>query len=227
MKPIFVITTHQSEKYRPDGHNYTKRAVDSIKEHMKIDHDVIVIDNASNNIYPYEGVIKLYRETQPGGLIRTWNFGVNFGIANGNDHFVLMNDDVYFNESIASYFTVIGNHEYNKVAYYTAFCNNSTTFVDNRGKRQPGVIKDITGSREGPHGFFLSFGKDFFDNQHVNGVMFDEQRPFKGQEQLFHSRIVGNRGKCFVIGDCEIHHSHTGSWRQLYKDGVSLDSKHT
>ena len=79
----------------------------------------------------------------------------------------------------------------------------------------PGVMKELTSTADGPHGYFISFNEQFRQKFSKQLLMFDERKPFAGQEILFHSRIKSEGGKSFAVGDCEMFHDHLASWRKL------------
>ena len=46
MKPAFVVTVHQSQKYRPNGHKLLERYLQTLEENLKIPYDIFIIENA-------------------------------------------------------------------------------------------------------------------------------------------------------------------------------------
>ena len=216
MNIAFIIVTHQSP-IRPNGHKYAQECIQNIQDNMDTDnYDIILIDNGSDTPYPNtKNILYTYRDKQPGGLIRAWNFGINLAVSNGNDFYVIMNDDVLFNKTINNFFPIVDSHKHKDISFYAPVCNNPKTFSWQRMPYSPGVIKELTNTLDGPHGYFLSFNKTFLLTNIVNLIMFYESKPFAGQEILFHNRIKKNGGRSFAIGDCEMFHSHHGSWRKL------------
>jgi hypothetical protein len=229
MKPAFIITTHDSEVYRKNGHLFVTDCIESIRQNVtKYEYDIIVIDNASDKLYPKsEDIIYLHRDKQSGGLIRAWNFGVSLAISNKNDYFVIINDDVTFDKSINDFFTIVDSHILKNNSVYGPVCKQQYTWIEQNIKKTPNLIKDLSNSTCGLHGFFVSFNIEFYKKYNFDIFMFDDKTPFGGAEEVFHKRITKLGANTFVIADCEVYHhnnnhSEIGSWKRLLNRGNNL-----
>lgn len=214
MKPAFVVTVHQSEQYRPDGHNYLKRYLETQDEMMEIDYDVFIMENASEKKYQSPSKYHYhYFPNQNGGMTRAWNVGVSLAIENKNDFICVTNEDIFFNKTINKLFEIVPNIEDKDNIVYGPVCDNPTTFPHQISAKPTEEIKDITGTDHGIHGWFTGFTSDYYHKYNVDGNIFEPEKIWRGQEK-FQYRDWAKGARSYVIGPCLVHHDHTGSWKK-------------
>jgi len=228
MRPAFILVTHESDQYRPNGHEFVTHCIENIKSNLsEYEYDIIVVDNASTKMYNYSSdIIYVHRSEQPGGVSRAWNYGIGIAIANKNDYFICMNDDITFDSNINEFFNAIDKHELKDNAIYAPGCSTGTTFHYQRVPVTPGLMKEVTHTLDGPHDFLLSFSYKFYLKYKYNEtLMFNDINPFGGNGIVIHNQIKKLGGRSFIVGDCEMFHDHGGAWRKLppeIRDGMSL-----
>lgn len=218
MKPAFIVTVHQSELYRPKGHEFLTRYLESLKDNLKIPYDVFIMENASEfkysapNEYHYH-----YFPDQKLGMTRAWNVGVQLAIENGNDILSVTNEDVYFNDTINDYFSVIENFKDLENSIFGPCSDCKTTFPLQYRTQTINEITNITNSTHGIHGWFTTFSKFYYEKYNINKNIFDPGKYWSGQE-FFQHRDWELGAKSYVIKSCILHHDHTGSWRKTKSD---------
>jgi hypothetical protein len=217
MKPAFIVTVHQSDEFRPDGHQYLQRYLDSLEASMQIPYDVFIMENASETKFNAPAyAFYHYLPNQDGGMTRAWNLGVILAVLNGNDIFVVTNEDLIFNESINNLFVDIDTHDYKDISVYGPVCDNPTTWPNQFATNiQPG-FKDVTWKEHPVHGWCTVFTSQYWEKFNINGNMFDPTKIWRGQE-FFQRRDWQLGAKSFIVLSCLIHHEHTGSWKKTIK----------
>lgn len=218
MKPAFVVTVHQSEQYRPDGHNYLDRYLKTLDEMMVIDYDVFIMENASERKYNAPSKYHYhYFPDQLGGMTRAWNMGVKLAIENGNDFICVTNEDIFFNSTINKMFETAISIDDRDNIIYGPVCDNPTTFPHQISSKPIDQIKDITGTAHGIHGWFTGFTNKYYHKYNVDGNIFEPEKLWRGQEK-FQYRDWKRGARSYVIGACLVHHDHTGSWKKTSQD---------
>jgi len=104
MKVGFIITSHWSDKIRPDGNKFLSKIIDSIMKECKHKFKIYIIDNQSEYIlsFPDDRRIDYRRidDQYEKGLTGAWNLGINAAYEDGCDILINCNDDLWFNETI-------------------------------------------------------------------------------------------------------------------------------
>ena len=104
MKIGFIVTSHWSERIRPQGDELLRRYVDSILKHCTYDYNIYIIDNQSEFTLPtYEVPTVKYTRIDnqyEKGLTGAWNIGLHTAYSDGCDILINCNDDLWFSESI-------------------------------------------------------------------------------------------------------------------------------
>lgn len=214
MKPAFVVTVHQSEAFRPDGHNYLDRYLTTLDEMMDIDYDVFIMENASEKKYqPPAKYHYHYFPNQNGGMTRAWNVGVSLAIENKNDFICVTNEDIFFNKTINKLFEIVSNKEDKDDSLFGPVCDNPTTFPHQISSEPIEEIKDITGTNHGIHGWFTGFTSKYYHKYNIDGNIFEPEKIWRGQEK-FQYRDWKKGARSYVVGHCLVHHEHTGSWKK-------------
>jgi len=218
MKPAFVVTVHNSEKYRPQGHVFLDRYLKTLSDSMDIEYDVFIMENASDIKYNAPANCHYhYFPDQKKGMTRAWNMGIRLAIENGNDFICITNEDVFFNETINAMFTVANQLENKDNIVFGPVCDNKTTFPHQMAAEPVDIIKDITGIDDGIHGWFTGITANYYRTYNINGDLFDPTKIWRGQERFQHRDWL--RGaRSYIIGSCLVHHEHTGSWRKTINE---------
>lgn len=219
MKPAFVVTVHQSKKYRPNGHLLLERYIHSLKSFLKLNYDLFIMENASEEIFAFPNYAHYrYFPDQKKGMTRCWNEGVKAAIENGNDFICVTNEDIFFNETINSFFTSIQFHELLDTSVYGPVSDCPTTFPPQVASFPGEDLKDITGNRHPIHGWFTGFTSNYYHKfKRKDGNLFDPEKIWRGQE-FFQTENWKKGARSFVVTPCLIHHDHLGSWKKTIED---------
>lgn len=218
VKPAFIVTVHQSAKYRPDGHNYLDRYLTTLEQHMNRPYDVFIMENASEVKYNAPSQYHYhYFPDQNGGMTRAWNMGVNLAVENNNDILCVTNEDIYFNETINNMFEVIDNWETKHDSVFGPVCDAESTFPEQIAKQPTATMKNLTNTHWTIHGWFTAFTRDYYLKYNVDGLMFDPTKIWRGQE-AFQQRDWKKGASSYVVGACLVHHEHVGSWKTTIED---------
>lgn len=216
MRPAFIVTAHQSNEYRPNGHSLLDTYLETLYSNLQIDFDVFIIENGSETMYTNIPKTAHYRyfPDQNGGIVRAWNEGVRMAIENGNDMICVTNDDLIFNSTINNFFNSINSHEHKDISVYGPICDNPTTFAPQVSSKIDNKLVDITGYELPIHGWFMAFTKKYYDKFNNDGHIFDKERKWRRQEHF--QDINWKKGaKSFVVHSCLVHHEHIGGWRKI------------
>ena len=215
MKPAFIVTVHKSNQFRPDGHDYIGRYLDSLEKSLHIPYDVFIMENASDVKYNApEYAHYHYFPDQLGGLTRAWNLGLILSYLNGNDIFLVTNDDLTFNDSINNLFVDIDAHEYKDISVYGTLCDNPTTWPNQIASEISSGFKEVTGLEHPVHGWCTVITSQYWERFNINGNLFDPEKIWSGQE-FFQRRDWPLGAKSFISLSTLIHHEHKGSWRKV------------
>jgi len=113
MKIGFVITSHYSDKLRPEGQQFLTRQIESILTHCKYDFNIYIIDNESQYDlqFPEDDRIKYTRidNQNEKGITGAWNLGLDIAYEDDCDFLIQCNDDLWFNDSINFFINVMVN----------------------------------------------------------------------------------------------------------------------
>lgn len=217
MRPAFIVTVHQSDEYRPNGHKLLDIYLASLYSNLEMEFDVFIMENASDKKYDFpKNAHYRYFPDQNGGMTRCWNEGVKMAIENGNDVLCVTNEDLIFNYTLSNLFDTISTHKHKHDSVYGPICDNKTTFPPQYRTIIEDKITEITNNRYPVHGWFMTFTDEYYKKYNHNGNMFDPQRKWRGQENF--QEVNWKIGaKSFVVHSCLIHHEHIGSWRETEK----------
>lgn len=217
MRPAFIVTVHQSEQYRPNGHAFLNEYIKTLNDNLNIEYDLFIMENASDEYYEFpKSSHYRYFPDQTQGMTRCWNEGVKMAIENGNDIICVTNEDLIFNSTINDFFDAINSHEHKDISVYGPICNHARTFPPQKQIRTENKIVDITGNQYPVHGWFMTFTDKYYQKFNNNGLIFDKELKWRCQEKF--QEINWKIGaKSFVVHSCLIHHEHIGSWRETEK----------
>ena len=243
MKIGLVITNHSSSKIRPYGRDLLMNAYGSFKQHCKFKHEIIIVDNQSDNklsdesnlLLKDDSLHYLYVEDQwKKGLTGAWNLGIKKAHELGCDIILNSNDDLIFNESINQFVEKISSHNQSNVTIFGPLTNGvNGPFEKIQGSRgvDPTRTREIIGEGwEGfISGFFFGFTKEFYEKyKYPDGDVFAEFDKFDktyihkyagdcgkwGGQEMEILRFKENGGKVFVIGECWIDHIKKRDWNK-------------
>lgn len=219
MKIGIVVTTHHSDKLRPNGEELINNFCKSTSC-ISYKFNIYVYDNASPTpisiSYPNTKLIYIKDQTLK-GLSGTWNSGTQSAISDGCDIIIISNDDVEINKSVNTFIKEISNHRHNGVGIYGPVSNGVLSGVQRRNGPINQVI-ELTGNKNNMvNGFFFGFTKEFYHKfKKENGNLIDEKNfPWGGNEEEFQLRTWEKGARSFVLGNCHIFHHKFRGWKQL------------
>lgn len=105
MKVGFIVTSHHSSEYRPDGIEFTSRFCSTLNSSCKYEFNLYVVDNASTEkllVTDNANVIRIEDQTVT-GITGAWNTGIYQAYIDGCDIIINCNDDLWFNETINTF----------------------------------------------------------------------------------------------------------------------------
>tara|TARA_Y100001973_G_C5186068_1_gene327892 strand:+ start:1137 stop:1886 length:750 start_codon:yes stop_codon:yes gene_type:complete len=233
MRVGFVITSHYSDRIRPQGQEILTRIIDSILEYCKYDFNIYIIDNESQYDlqFPKDERIKYTRIDNQfeKGLTGAWNLGLNIAYEDGCDFLIQCNDDLWFNDTINFWIKAMSELDEpngNNVVY-AAMTNGvfrpSHQYADKEKDTNEILRLNCKSGDYGdtPNGFCFAFSNkhyekfrykedEYFNQNHKHCV---NDGKWGGQEGQF----IENSEKglfCLVIKGCFIHHDKIRDWRQ-------------
>ena len=66
------------------------------------------------------------------------------------------------------------------------------------------------------NGFFMGFNKNFVNKyKQTNGMLFNEEYPWGGNEEEFQKRVWKQGAKSIVNKSCFLHHTKLRGWVQF------------
>ena len=223
IKVGIVVTTHFSEKYRPEGDVYIKNYCESAKC-IKYPFKIYVFDNASIKELPkldYDYVDLIRVEDQSlRGLSGTWNDGIIAAIKDECNVIVVSNDDVELNDTINEFIKQIHLHEFNECSIYGPV-SNGILGGSQKSDKPIHTIIELTGNTNNMiNGFLFGFTNKFYQHYQMgDGNLIDEKNyPWGGNEEEFQKRIWSKGGRSFVLGDCFIFHRKIRGWVKFHME---------
>ena len=219
MKPAFVVTVHQSQKYRPNGHKLLERYLQTLEENLKIPYDIFIIENASEDLFKFDKKYHYrYFPDQLKGMTRCWNEGVKYAIENENDFICVTNEDIFYNDTINNFFNDIREFPDKDISVFGPVSDCESTFFPQRAKTTTEGFIRLTNPSLPIHGWFLGFSKNYYNEfKRRDENLFDPNKIWRGQES-FQSENWKKGAKSYVVKSCMIHHDHLGSWRKTISD---------
>ena len=222
MKKIFVITTHCSDQYCPNGNFCLDLCLESLHD-IKPD-KVIIVDNQSTkmpelNKYQYLNIEYIYIENQKErGLTGAWNIGINAAIKYGPSLICNTNNDVVFDLSYMNLYNHIVNDPNHSKTIYGPKTNNpgwqmAQHISDKNTYVMSGKKADVL------NGFCLFFTSEFYNKMKKNDLLFynEKENPWNGAECIM-SHLVEEKQACIkALNNCFVYHKKEASWRNVNK----------
>jgi hypothetical protein len=219
MKKIFVITTHCSDDYWPEGNFYLNQCLESLYD-IKPD-KIILVDNQSKNKpnlkkYSELDIEYIYVDNQnKRGLTGAWNIGTNAAVKYGPALICNTNCDVAFDRSyINLYKHIIKDPNHSKTVYGPK--------TNNPGWQTAQYIFDPTAyilsgmKSEVLNGFCFFFTTDFYHNTKKEDLLFynEKENPWNGNENIM-TKWVEDKKICIkILNNCFVYHKKEASWRK-------------
>lgn len=236
MKVGLTVTTHRSEKIRPNGSILLDGFFDSFRRsNFKYEYCIYVSDNGSTIDYKYPSDLNLklisIEDQSVKGLTGAWNLGIDSAYRDGCDIIWNFNDDLELNSSINVFIEHIQNTPSYPLGIYGPLSNEGGHEAPNNsaGPKQ-GIteLKVTPGSMANvPNGFSFALTKEVYEQYRhkedeffpLSHLMDGGDGKWGGQEGYF-SLISGGSLKYFLINECWIKHYKFKAWEQarnLYK----------
>lgn len=223
MKIGFVITTHNSD-VSPQGNRDTKEFIDSIKQHVLYEYEIILIDNTSvpryNELYSAQDLNYKFIEDQTIlGITGAWNIGFKKAIELGCDIINNCNNDLVLSSTINDYIKKIAACPKKDSFAFGPLTNLGGApghFQETRTK----VSNDITEVSDqyiGLNGFMTSYCKEFFHKHSINRNQFASGEEYKwdAQEHELRHRLRSFGYREFVLHDTIVYHKKHRNWVKM------------
>lgn len=224
----FVVTTHFSERLRPNGRKLISDYLNSLNESMEMDYKVYIIDNESINKMEVSGDKYIYKYIEDQsilGITGAWNIGIKMAIDDKCDLIINTNDDIIFDSSINNFINIINGHEFNEVSLYAPVTNIGGCPGPNKQERKSigdKILETTQNMRNynnghGINGFFNAFTKECFNKFQKNGCLYsiDEKYKISGQESEMQTRLGKVGLRSFIIENCMVYHHKIRGWQKL------------
>ena len=225
MKVGFSVTAHQSEQFRPKGHEYIDNYLKTLWKAAKFPYKVYVIDNQSDEPLNLEGDDIQYTRIDnqfDNGITGAWNMGIDQAYKDGCDIICQTNDDIVFNETINSFVDFIVNHDDMKdQTLYGPLTNGIVGFSRQLEQQPTGKIFQLNGIGHNTlNGFFFGFTRKFYERfRHSETELFASKHEhdggdgkWGGQEGEFY-RFRDSGAYFYVIGTSWIYHHKERGYR--------------
>ncbi|MAG26818.1 hypothetical protein CMI47_14850 [Candidatus Pacearchaeota archaeon] len=220
MKVGIVVTTHYSDKYRPNGNELIQNYCRSAKC-LTHPFKLYVFDNASVKKldkldYSYVEVIRVENQHLR-GLSGTWNDGIKMSIKDSCDVILVSNDDIELNESVNTFIDDISAHKYNEIGIYGPLSNGILGGIQKQNGPMEG-IRELTNNKQNMlNGFFYGFTKEFYHKFKMedDNLIDEKNYPWGGNEEEFQNRVWSQGARSFVLGSCHIFHHKIRGWTKL------------
>ena len=219
MKKIFVITTHCSDEFWPEGNFYLNQCLESLYD-IKPD-KVILVDNESKKIpdlkkYPELDIEYIYVKNQnERGLTGAWNIGTNAAVKHGPALICNTNCDVAFDKSYINLYTHIINDPNHDKTVYGPKTNNpgwqTTQYIlDRTAYILSGKKSDVL------NGFCFFFTTDFYHKTKKDDLLFsnEKENPWNGNENIMTKWVEDNKVYIKIRNNCFVYHKKEASWRK-------------
>ena len=227
----FIIVGHQSEKYSPNGNNFTRNCIESIISLNLSNVHISYIDNQSTDrMYPQnEYTCKCefsykYVEDQfkNNGISGAWDDGTKLTIENNCDLIINTNYDTKFNSSIFNFITDVENDIDSDITVYGPLTNQpgfqlkQLSYEFNGTKINKECFKYLSDSDiDSLNGFCFAYTKQFVNNFSTNNRLFGTQHFDKSEFIQRKWKQLGAKIK--ISNNLFVHHDKQRSWRNLYE----------
>lgn len=219
MKKIFVITTHCSDEFCPNGNYYLDMCLESLYD---INPDkIILVDNQSTKPPDFKkhkslNIEYIYIKNQKErGLTGAWNIGITTASKYGPALICNTNNDVAFDRSYYNLYNHIINDPNHSKTIYGPKTNNpgwqvTQYILDRQAYILSGKKSDVL------NGFCLFFTSDFYFNMNENNMLFfnENENQWNGAESIM-AQLVEKKQACIkVLNNCFVYHKKDASWRR-------------
>jgi hypothetical protein len=224
MKVGFIVTSHWSSKYRPDGGLFIERFCSSLNDACKYEFNLYVIDNASEfklNVPDNANVVRIDDQTLE-GITGAWNKGIHLAYTEGCDIIINCNDDLWFNDSINVFIETICS-SYNEDAIYAPLTNGVISGAQKSNASKTGITRlACTTWPTVVNGFCFAMTKEhykkyrFLDNMYFNPNNKHNEGDGKwgGQEGQFMENSEKGLFGC-IVNECWLPHTKVRGWKEL------------
>ena len=172
MKIGFIVTSHWSERIRPQGDELLRRYIDSILKHCTYDYNIYIVDNQSEFKLPAysEENIKYTRidNQYEKGLTGAWNVGLHNAYSDSCDVLINCNDDLWFSESINNFIKhIISDNNISRV--YSTLTNGVLSGPHkSSGPREGTQVLACTTGNNVINGFLFAITKEHYEKYRHN-----------------------------------------------------------
>jgi hypothetical protein len=227
----FIIVGHQSEKYSPNGNNFTRNCIESIISLNLSNVHISYIDNQSTDrMYPQNEYVNKcefsykYIEDQfkNNGISGAWEDGTKLTIENNCDLIINTNYDTEFNSSIYNFISDIENDIDMDITVYGPLTNEPGFQLHQFSnefditKKDEKTFKYLPESAiDALNGFCFAYTNKFSDNFSVDNRLFGSQHFDKSEFIQRKWKQLGAKIK--ISNNFFVFHDKQGSWRNLYK----------
>lgn len=205
MKKIgFVVTSHWSEKIRPNGNDLLHKFYITLKESINYDVKIYVVDNQSEfQLTIPEDVYYIRIDDQyEKGLTGAWNAGIYAAYSDGCDIIVNCNDDLWFNESINKFIEHIIIDD-NTQVIYSALTNGVLGGPQLSAGPRSGIQKiNCDSAASLINGFFFGFTRKHFELYRNSDT---EYFPLKHAHDGGDGKWGGQEGYWIVLHESGVH----------------------
>ena len=231
MKVGFAIVTHQSD-ICPSGNKDAHEFIESIRQHVKYNYEIYLIDNQSVPKYSEYSTIDdlnyTYIEDQSiKGTIGSWNLAINSAIKNGCDIINLCNNDLLFTDSINKYLKKIAACPRKDTFLFGPITNigGAPGHFQERPQTEQNTMTEVTKHRIGLNGFMMSFCKEFYNKYKIGDNLLPTGKEFiwDAFEHELRFRIRKTGGREFVLHDSLVLHKKNRSWLTAKKVISGID----
>ena len=230
----FIITSHVSDKLRPEGNFYLKRNIESILSFCKHEFKIIVIDNESQYDLdlPKNDMRIIYHRIDDQikeGLTGAWNLGLRLAYQNQCDIFINCNDDLWFNDTINNFISLV-KHSNNVDMIFAPVSNGILPPSRQRseGPYDGNYILDCKTGANTINGFCFAMTKKHYEKFKINETeYFDRYNKHNGGGD---GKWGGEEGQfivnsekglhALVVTECFVSHDKIRGWKQLKVPGT-------
>jgi hypothetical protein len=225
MKKVgFVVTTHYSEEYRPQGNEFIGRFCKSLNDFCKFDFNLYVVDNASvlDLVLPDNAIVLQVNDQTINGITGAWNLGIHKAYEDGCDIIINCNDDLWFNNTINKFISFIYNNMSEDVIY-SALTNGVLGGSQKSLKPKFGKqIKECKDAETCINGFFFAMTNRHYEKyQFTKDKYFNKDNKFNGGDGKWggqEGQFIENSEKGLfgiVVNECFVPHTKLRGWTYL------------